>query len=95
MKKPKREIFLKIPKNYRLTFLEIRLLAEFKGHLKIQALALFLIGHAGKTVGENFIKKSLGWKERSFWRSLKYVLLMRNGIKMVIKDQDGNVVFEE
>ena len=95
MKRPKIEMFLKIPKNYNFSWIEMRLLAEFKGRAKNQILALFLVAQAGKTVSENFIKKSLGFSNRSFWRCLKYVLLMQKGIKMVLKDRDGNVVVEE
>ena len=95
MKKTKLEVFLKIPKNYRLTLLEIRALGECEGKLKDQALGLFLMSNAGETVSEKIIKKSLRLTDRSFWKSLNHVLLMRNGVDMIIKDQDGNVVIGE
>lgn len=95
MKKTKLEVFLKIPKNYRLTLLEIRALGECEGKLKDQALGLFLMANTGETVSEKIIKKSLRLTDRAFWKSLNHVLLMRNGVDMIIKDQDGNVVIGE
>jgi hypothetical protein len=94
MKKSKLEVFLKIPKNYHLTLLEVRALGECEGKLKDQALGLFLMTNAGETISEKFIKKTLSLTDKSFWKSLNHVLLMRNGIDMIIKDQDGNVAVD-